>query len=150
MTRSDRISARPRPEDWPADAAMRLEEAAAVFGLDYPITVSTLRTEIRKGRLTPAKVAGTFTITPAQIRDLYKPCPAEPKALASTSSSAPAARPSGSSGMDRLSAAQAAARIAVERLKSRSPLTSPTNGRVTTESRNVIPMTPARSASRKS
>lgn len=43
---------------------MRLEEAVAVFGRQLPISVAMLRTEIRKGRLTPALVAGKFFVTP--------------------------------------------------------------------------------------
>jgi hypothetical protein len=79
-----RVAERPSPADWSEDAPLRLDEAVAVFGGLLPITVPMLRTEIRKGRLTPAEVAGKFFVTPAQLKALFQ-CPAAPKARASTS-----------------------------------------------------------------
>lgn len=73
------------PDQWPGDAPLRLEKAVAVFGQELPITVAMLRTEIRKGRLLPAKVAGKFFVTPNQLRALFIPCPAPAKAHASIS-----------------------------------------------------------------
>ncbi len=52
---------------------MTLAEAIAVFYPDGPLTVSTLRAETRKGRLTPAVVGNTHFITPAQPRALLVP-----------------------------------------------------------------------------
>lgn len=54
----ERVRERPEPADWELDAPMRLEEAVAVFGRVLPISVAMLRTEIRKGHLIPAYVAG--------------------------------------------------------------------------------------------
>lgn len=79
MPSRDRIAARPRPEDWTDDEPMRLEEAVAIFASRLPITVKLLRTEIARGRLVPARVAGKFFVTPRQLRDLFLPCPAPPK-----------------------------------------------------------------------
>lgn len=118
------------------DAPMRLEEAVEALKGKYPITVSMLRTEIRKGRLTPAVVAGKFFVTVAQIRDLFTPCPAEPKAHASTSE--PGAQTgeqasrfltSGSSVTERMRAAQAAALASNRRPNARSETTSPASSR---------------------
>ena len=130
-----RARQRPAPADWSEDAPMRLDEAVAVFGSDYPMTISTLRTEIRKGRLTPVEVAGKFFVTPSQIKALFQPCPPAPKAPASISARggstgelASAFRTSTSSATDRLNAAQAAARSACQKLKRPSATTSPRNG----------------------
>jgi hypothetical protein len=119
------------------DIPLRLEQAVAVMGArGYPLTVSMLRTEIRKGRLIPVEVAGKFFVTPRQIRDLFTPCPVAPKALASTSAQAGGTSvpespspTSGSSEMERLRAAQAAALSSRRRPSESSQTTSPRNSR---------------------
>lgn len=143
-----RVTRRPKPEDWADDAPMTLAEAVAVFSDDYPMTVSTLRTEIRKSRLTPARVAGTLYVTPAQIKALFR-CPAMPKAPGSTSAGggstpAPARRsptPT-SSVMERDRLAQAAALTALAKLSGSSPNTSPRSGarRKAAPTADVIPL----------
>ena len=140
----------PAPSDWADDDAMTLAEAVAVFWPHGPLTIASLRTEIRKGRLTRAQVAGKDFVTPRALRALFEPatCPAAPKAPASTSvaasSTKAAASPtSGSSGTERLRSAQAAALIACEALtgrKSSSPATSPRRG---PRPRLATPPTPA-------
>ena len=133
-----RVSARPAPADWPDDAEMLIEEYIAVFYPDGPLTASSLRTEIRKGTLTPSPVAGKFYITPAKVRAMFKAaeCLAKRKAPAFTSvkgGSSPApenvANQSGSLGMDRLRSAQVALASSLTRLGGPSPTTSPANGR---------------------
>lgn len=117
------------PAAWPDDAPMRLSEAVAIFGRVLPISVPMLRTEIKKGRLTPSEVAGKFFVTPAQLKELFKPCPAAPRVRASISSNAPAAIPSGSSVTASMSGPQAALSLALDRLRGSSPNTSQTSGR---------------------
>ena len=139
-----RVERRPSPADWADDASMTLAEAAAVFGSDYPLTVSTLRTEIRRGRLTYAEVAGTFFVTPAAIRALFQPCLAKPKAPASTyAPPGPIGRPkpSGSSETERAKSARAALRLALQTPSAGSPTTSPAS----TSRRGPAPVTPLRS-----
>ena len=119
-----RAQQRPRPEQWATDEVMTLAEYAAVFWPAGPVTVSSLRTEIAKGRLTPARVRGLLWITPASVRALFQPeparaCPDVRKAPASTSAPAgstpaPASRSptSTTSETDRLRSAQAAVQMA--------------------------------------
>jgi len=120
----DRTEARPNPEDWADDDPMTLEEMAAVFSAKYPTTVSTLRLEIKRGRLTASKVSGAYWVTPANLKAFFS-CPVAPKAPASISEKAaakPAASPSPiatSSETERLKSAQAAARIAAKALAGR-------------------------------
>jgi hypothetical protein len=132
-----RVERRPLPSDWPSDAALTLPEAVAVFSLDYPITVSSLRTEIAAGRLTPSRVAGTFYITPAQIKALFT-CPALPKVRDSTSDKGSAPRRSTSSETDIGRSALAAALIASQKRKERYKRTSPAGGKPPAGS--VIPL----------
>lgn len=118
-----RSETRPSPAEWPDSAPMSLAEAVAVFGIELPITVSLLRTEIRAGRLAPARVAGKFFVTPDQLRALFQPRLAGPKTTASTSDRTEPKAPSTPSSTDRASAAQAAALAACRTLReiSRKP-----------------------------
>lgn len=110
-----RAARRPDPGDWDDDDPMTLGEAVAVFRERYPVHVSTLRSEIHRGRLTASYVGGAYWVTPASLKALFQ-CPVKPKVHGSTSEKAvrtPApARASptaGLSGTERLSAARAAA-----------------------------------------
>jgi hypothetical protein len=117
---------------------MLLDEYIAVFYPHGPLTTNSLRTEIRKGTLTPAQVAGKFYITPAKVRAMFKAaeCPVKPKAPGSTFdraalSPAPesAGSPSGSSVMDRLRSARAVIETSLTPQGETSPPTSRRNGR---------------------
>jgi len=129
---------------------LRLEDAAEALRERFPLTVSMLRTEIRKGRLVPAKVAGKFFVTPAQIAELFTPCPAAPKVPASILRSEPAVKPSGSSETVSMSAPQAALTLALEKLRGSSPPTSRRSGRQSRAPASAAVVTPLRSASSKS
>ena len=153
MTASSiRVRERPNPADWEPDAPMRLEEAVVVFGRQLPISVAMLRTEIRKGRLTPAYVAGKFFVTPTQLKDLFKPCPVAPKAPVSTyardASPGPAlgSQTPGSSATERMKSAQAATLMACQQLSGRSPNTSPASGGRTQRRVQAREATPLKSA----
>lgn len=126
-----RVVRRPNPEDWADDDPLTLTEAVAVFSDKFPMTVSTLRTEIRRGRLTPAEVAGKHLVTPAQIKALFR-CPVTPKAPASTfgqDGPKKVSSPSGSSETERLRAAQAAALSISRRPSASSASISPPSSR---------------------
>ena len=88
-----------------------LAEAVARFFPDGPLTVSSLRTEIRKGRLRVARVAGKYLVSESAIRDMLEACQcrvdAKPRA-SGCGQQDPTAAPSGSSSTDRLRSAQAA------------------------------------------
>jgi hypothetical protein len=50
---------------------MMLAEAVEVFWPEGPLTIASLRTEIRKGRLTSARVAGRLFVTPADLKRMF-------------------------------------------------------------------------------
>lgn len=65
--RQRRVVDRPEPELWRPDELMTLAEAAALFWPHGPLGVSSLRTAIRDGVLSPVRVAGKLLVTPAAI-----------------------------------------------------------------------------------
>lgn len=143
-----RVAAKPRPEDWRDDDAMTLAEAVAVFYPQGPLTVSSLRTEIRKGRLLAAEVAGRLYVTPARLKGLFEPRTdpwlVDQKAPGSISGKvAPTGGPttSGSSVTDRKKSAQAALQAALRTLNKPSPNTSLRNGRRTPSGLTAAPVT---------
>lgn len=86
-----------------------LAEAVARFFPHGPLTVSSLRTEIRKGRLRVARVAGKYLVSESAIREMLETCRVNEKPRDSTSErAAPTEAPSGLSSTDRLRSAQAA------------------------------------------
>lgn len=86
-----------------------LKQAIAEFFPDSPITVSSLRTEIRKGRLEFERIAGRICVTHADIARMLERCREErPDAAARSTNDRQAAD---------LRIAQAAARATCERLK---------------------------------
>jgi hypothetical protein len=123
---------------WAPDEQMMLQEYIAAFYPNGPLTVTSLRTEINKGRLTFSEVAGKFFVTPAAVSALFRPkqCPDIPKGLGSISdrvgsiTGQESASPmSTSSETDRLRKAQAVALTACQTLKKPSTPISPPNGR---------------------
>ena len=151
MTARDRLARladRPTPGDWTDDEPMTLFEYVAVFYPRGPLTVASLRTEIRKGRLPASDFAGKLFITPAQVRALFrqKRCPATPKVPGSTSerggSAAGSRSPtSTSSETEALRSAQAAAQIALLRLSKPSSFTSRPNARTRHDRTRATPAT---------
>lgn len=102
------------------DDAIPLRDAAERFGF----TVSTLRAEANRGRLTIYKIGKRLWTKPADIRRMVEECRVEQKArdfiLIRNESS-------GSSATDRASSALAAANETVLRLKNTSRSTSARN-----------------------
>lgn len=115
--RANRATGRPRPEEWADNELMTLMEAAAVFWPNGPLTIASLRTEIRAGRLTAEFIAGKLFVTPAALRDMRRRCRARQKAPASSSASAPAEHPSSSSSI--LAGLRSAQAVALESVRER-------------------------------
>ncbi|MBB3020402.1 hypothetical protein FHR70_003483 [Microvirga lupini] len=97
MHRTDypRVAARPDPALWREDELLSLGEAVALFWPDGPLSVSSLRTAIRDGRLPVSVVAGKFFVTPLALRALSN-CqvlrPAAPEAAEPTRRASDAVR----------------------------------------------------------
>src|SRR5437764_515325 len=106
-----------------------LKEAIERFFPGGQLTVRSLRTEIRKGHLQVAEVAGKFLVTEAAIAQMLECCrrwDAREKHLASTSSTEKHhGITSGSSETERLKSAQAAASVTIAELRKPSLATSP-------------------------
>jgi hypothetical protein len=83
-------------------------------------TVSTLRTEARKGRLAIERIGGRDYVTRAAIEEMRKLCRVQARAHDYTSIGERAESPSMSSEMEYTRRAQAAAVAISERLKKRS------------------------------
>lgn len=98
--------------DHALEPLMTLEDAAASIG----VTAQKLRTEIKKGRLTPTVVAGTRFVTQSALREMLSLCRVQ-KAPASISNDTNQASGIGSSETDRRNSAQAAAKANLQRLK---------------------------------
>lgn len=151
MSRRDpiaRVAAKPRPEDWRDDDAMTLAEAVAVFYPQGPLTVSSLRTEIRKGRLLAVQVAGRLYVTPARLKGLFEPRAdpwhvdqKAPGCILGKAASTGGLTTSGSSVTDRRKSAQAALQAALRTLNKPSPNTSLRNGHQTPSALIAAPAT---------
>lgn len=94
-----------------ADDPITLKDAAQHFGF----TVSTLRAEANRGRLTIYKIGKKFYTTPADIREMIHQCRVEQKGRDFTLIKNEA---NGSSETERASSALARANESVARLKS--------------------------------
>lgn len=94
-----------------------LRDAAQHFGF----TVSTLRAEASRGRLTIYKIGKRYYTTPADIRVMVSECRVDPKARDFTLIRGAG---NGLSAMERSSSALAAANETVQMLKSLSRATS--------------------------
>jgi hypothetical protein len=111
---------------------LRLADAVRIAFPVGGMTVSGLRREAARGRLVIERVAGRDFVTLAAIEEMRKLCRVRVKERACGSApkggTEPASgRPSGSSGTERMKRAQAAALATAERLRKRSPATSPQN-----------------------
>ena len=108
-----------------------LKQAIEKFFPNGPLTAASLRTEIRKGRLRPTRVAGKDLVTEADIAEMLERCawPTPARVLVSTSDAAKAASQRGPSLTSRLKSAQAAANAIAQELRKPSPNISPKNTR---------------------
>ena len=69
-----------------------LKEAVEKYFPGGTITVAALRTEIRKGRLIPERIAGKFCVTESAIRRMRKLCREKPRPQGSTCATEPERR----------------------------------------------------------
>jgi len=97
--------------------AITLKDAAAHFGF----TVSTLRTEADRGRLTIYRIGRAYYTTPADVREMVVKCRVEQKGRDFTLIQS---ENNGLSETDRASSALAAANETVLRLRRPSPNSS--------------------------
>lgn len=109
------------------DDTITLKDAASHYGY----TVSTLRAEAGRGRLTIYKIGKRFYTTPADIKEMVKQCRVDQKGQGFTLIRG---GNNGLSETDRVSSALAAANETVAKLKSSSRNTSATS---TSPSRQV-------------
>jgi hypothetical protein len=72
--RSARVEARPDPRSWDMDELMSLQEAVDLHwpGPEGLLSVSTLRTAIRQGRIAVCEIAGKHFLTRRILLDLSK------------------------------------------------------------------------------
>jgi hypothetical protein len=105
-----------------------LREAVEHFFPGGHVTVRSLRTEIKKGRLSVTEVAGKFLVSERAIAEMLEKCrcPVEAKPHASISACGNIhANTSGRSETERLGLARAAASTILNARKKLSPITSP-------------------------
>lgn len=69
MSRSglSRVAERPAPWQWDQDELLTLTEAAALFWPAGPITITSLRTAVRDGKLEVAEIAGKLFTSKSAI-----------------------------------------------------------------------------------
>jgi hypothetical protein len=97
-----------------------LKKAVAIFFPEGGVSVSTLRTEARKGRLVLERIGGKDFVTGEAIEKMRELCRVQPKVPAYTSEGPRAARPIGSSETERASAELAALMETARELKRHS------------------------------
>jgi hypothetical protein len=98
-------------------APVPLARAVSLFFPEGGVTVSTLRTEARKGRLALERIGGKDFVTGEAINQMRELCRVERKVRASTPEAAKAGASSGSSVTENTKRALAAARQAARELK---------------------------------
>lgn len=110
-----RIRRRSDPAQWDLEEPLTLAEAVALLFPEGPLTVASLRTEIRKGRLRFSRVAGRLFVSRAAINSLFAPTAAAAPHLRPEPIRAAPSRPHG----DRLQFAQEALASACRTLETR-------------------------------
>jgi hypothetical protein len=69
-----RVAERPDPNHWDGDDLLTLPEAVALFWPQGPLTVPSLRTAIRDGRLAVVIIGRKHLVTPSCIRAMSRSC----------------------------------------------------------------------------
>lgn len=134
--RLSRVKSRPNLSDWADDEAMTLAEAIQLFFPEGPLTLSSLRTAIRTGKLAVAKVAGKDLTTPRAVKALVRPCLAEKRALHGSST-----EPTKAIGTSSIVDGKAAQAALATKLKERRARSKPTSQKSTPlQSVLVIPL----------
>jgi hypothetical protein len=104
---------------------LTLDEAAKRLG--DKVKASSLRTEIRRGRLTHTVVAGKHYVTESDLRNMVTRCRVEPRGPASTCETLAGTMPPGLSSTEQSNVARDAALKTAQALKKRSQNTLPAN-----------------------
>ena len=118
----------PMPEiDTGFGALYSLKEAVAALNIKG-LTVNSLRTEIRKGRLTPMRIAGKLVVSEQSLREMLVKCRDQESSRGSTSDEGRTEPQSGSSLMERERSALNASKAILKELRRPSQTTSPKNG----------------------
>jgi predicted RNA-binding Zn ribbon-like protein len=91
-----------------------LKQAIDQFFPDGPLTVASLRTEIRKGRLVAERIAGKLTVTEASLALMLEQCREEP---ARSTHAVSVTSPSDRTDEENMRLAYAAAKAVVQRIK---------------------------------
>ncbi len=124
------------------DALLRLDIAAKLAFPDGSIVLSSLKREVARGRLTIWRVANKDMTTLAEIRSMVERCRVQPSRPAYGSDQAPPIESrSGSSSMEDVRSARAAAKLRVQRLRDGFSSTSPRSA-IPTPSQGVVPIRP--------
>ncbi|HZO56741.1 MAG TPA: hypothetical protein VFB63_28785, partial [Bryobacteraceae bacterium] len=89
----------------PLEPHYTLAEAVALFFPRGPLTVSSLRSEIRKGRLRATKPAGKLLVTETDLSEMLQACRVPPNRPTSNKSERHLAAASGSSETERIASA---------------------------------------------
>lgn len=104
---------------------VRLDVAARIAFKDGSMTVSGLRREVRRGRLSVERIAGRDYTTLADIERMRVLCREEQKGRAYTSVNAPDAPRFGLSSTEKTNSGRAAVLMIAEELKNSCKRTSP-------------------------
>lgn len=119
---------KPDPASVSGDTPLLLAVAAELAFPDSSMTMRRLRREIDKGNLAFERIGRTLYTTLNDVKDMRAKCRENQKGRGSTGESLDRVGPgNGSSSMEQLSAAQAAASRIAEKLKSTSRDISPKN-----------------------
>lgn len=111
----------PRMNEVSPDSPLKLSVAAQLAFPDGSMTASGLRREIDRGNLAFERIAGKLYTTLAYIKEMRMKCRENQKERGSTGANRGLDGPgSGSSSTERLSAAQAAASMIAQKLRSHS------------------------------
>ena len=116
--------------EWLMDPVYTLKQAAERFFPNGPLTVASLRNEIRKGRLQATMPAGKLLVTERALVEMLQRCRVAPSHHDCTLNARSAdAVPCGLSATERIERAQASIRATERLLKNILPATSMKNTR---------------------
>lgn len=121
------------------DRLLTLAQAIEIFYPDGPLTIASLRTEIKKGGLTAERIAGKIFVTPRGLTEMRIKCREQPNRHGSTSGNGRAGNLNGlSSTQEAMNKAQAAAQVKNEERKRRLKDTSPASTKAPSEPTNLL------------
>src|SRR5690349_8351001 len=104
------------------DDPVPLPKAVDLFWPAGGMTLSALRTEVRRGNLAVERVGGRYFTTQKAIREMRERCRVKPRVQGSTSASREANSSAGSSSTEEPRSQRDATKATASRLKRRSPI----------------------------